>query len=354
MARILVHRPFLPSLKHRASALDNHAPHRVPPAISICSDAATSCAKIVEDQMQGTWTDDPCLISAAHIGAAVLMAEVWVLKARERTHRGTRSADIKPAMAHTVQSMMSDVAHFVHVLEWAAPRWKTAAFYLSVALTHLMLSNPFDMCQCSQTVRASLPDSHENLFDTDEGFSEYRQHQHVFPYDHFDDKIAGMPESQDVYGWQWYSTAQVPSNSSPSYTAVSDPYAMDIYSSHPLKQEPEDVSPYNPQQNHRLPPDPFPVQAHLSSVLSPSQPCSIAARNTYGLSSSLLPRASTAGREDRPSTSARGVYDISMPNDPSMDLHPVVYDNPKSATHTRKASFAHEGNDRVWREHGNA
>jgi hypothetical protein len=60
----------------------------------------------------------------------VLLAGIWALKAKEKAQLGSQSEDIKPPIAHTIESMMSLISVFLRALECVAPRWKTAAYFL--------------------------------------------------------------------------------------------------------------------------------------------------------------------------------------------------------------------------------
>jgi hypothetical protein len=129
MTRILIYRPFISPLKDGSGISEDPISYPFS-AVSICHDAAKSCAKIIEDQMYGELSDTPCLIAGAHVSAAVLLAGVWALKAKEKAQRESPSEDIKPPIAQTVESMMSDISVFLRALEHTAPRWKTAAYCL--------------------------------------------------------------------------------------------------------------------------------------------------------------------------------------------------------------------------------
>jgi hypothetical protein len=131
MTRILVYRPFIPPPKAANHSLEEQISSQFPfPAVSICNDAAKSCAKFIEDQMYAGLSDIPYMIAGAHVSAAVLLAGIWALKAKEKTQAGVPSEDIKPPIAQTVDSLMGNALVLLRVLEHAAPRWMTASYYL--------------------------------------------------------------------------------------------------------------------------------------------------------------------------------------------------------------------------------
>jgi hypothetical protein len=114
---ILVHRPFsMP----RSQAEGFESPF---PSAAICLNAARSCARIVDGQRRRGFSNAPILIHSSNICAAVLMAHIWDLKAKQKA--GV-AADIKPPIQVTIDELIADVDIFIKALEWAAVKWEIA------------------------------------------------------------------------------------------------------------------------------------------------------------------------------------------------------------------------------------
>lgn len=137
LIQILIYRPFISftSISNDASR-PRANPIAYPsfpfPALSICISAAQSCARIVDAQMKRGYAYIPNLINTASICAAVLMADVWDLKAKERTELSLQLEDVKPRYVQTIEARLEDVAVFMKALEGTESTWGNAHMYLYV------------------------------------------------------------------------------------------------------------------------------------------------------------------------------------------------------------------------------
>lgn len=124
LTQMLIYRPFIlapvkhPAVSHGSPQTCSSLSFR---ALNICTSAAKSCARIVEEQMQRGYSNVPNLIGVAPISAAILLVSIWGLKAKAQLEQVAE--DIKPPIAHTIETLMADVSIFIRALEWALPRW---------------------------------------------------------------------------------------------------------------------------------------------------------------------------------------------------------------------------------------
>ncbi|THU95658.1 hypothetical protein K435DRAFT_966309 [Dendrothele bispora CBS 962.96] len=117
LTQILVYRQFLqPSF---AAANAQPSPF---PALVLCSNAAKSCARIIETQMERKSSDLPNLINVSNICAAILIVHLWDLKGKEKAQIVNLAEDIKPHFARPIQALKDDIALFIRALECAALR----------------------------------------------------------------------------------------------------------------------------------------------------------------------------------------------------------------------------------------
>lgn len=135
-AEMLIYRPFMSSLLAPPSS--NIPPlYQTPPpdasfhATEICIRAARSCARIAEVQIQRSISlVVPIMMHAAHVAAAILLIRIWDLKAQERDHQAHGTEDIKPPFIQRIEPLLADVGIFIHLLEWAEPRWRFISTFL--------------------------------------------------------------------------------------------------------------------------------------------------------------------------------------------------------------------------------
>lgn len=95
------------------------------PAILICTDAARSCARIVEVQLRDGLNNSyiPSVIHIAYVCAGLLSYMIWDLKAQEKAQRSECSRDVKPPIAQRIEDHMADAHIFIRALEQAKLRW---------------------------------------------------------------------------------------------------------------------------------------------------------------------------------------------------------------------------------------
>jgi hypothetical protein len=127
LVRILVYRPLM---LLSPSSLPGEATSFTPSfAADLCLEAASSCAKMVKGQRPRGYFNVPGLVSAAHVCAAMILAHVWDLKAKQKA-KMELVEHAKPPPRMTIERLMGDVTVFIEALEWAAIRWENAAQYL--------------------------------------------------------------------------------------------------------------------------------------------------------------------------------------------------------------------------------
>ncbi|PBK81933.1 hypothetical protein ARMGADRAFT_976134 [Armillaria gallica] len=125
LTQMLIYRPFIPSPAACDGRPSNSTSSFPFPALAICTNAAKSCAHIVEEQMlRGLW-NILNLISISHISCGMLLVGVWDLKAKEKARLANGAEDIKPPLVQALEPLMKDIAIFLKALEWAAPRYET-------------------------------------------------------------------------------------------------------------------------------------------------------------------------------------------------------------------------------------
>ena len=127
---MLIYRPLI-IMSPPSSSIMPHKPYPSPtfpdanPAILICTDAARSCARIVEVQLRDGVNNFyiPSVINIAYVCAGLLSYIIWNLKAQEKAQRCESSRDVKPPIAQSIEDHMADAHIFVRALEQARLRW---------------------------------------------------------------------------------------------------------------------------------------------------------------------------------------------------------------------------------------
>ena len=134
LTRMLIYRPLI-TMPPPSSSIIPHKPYpselsppMLPdanPAILICTDAARSCARIVEVQLRYGLNNFyiPSVINIAYVCAGLLSYMIWNLKAQEKAQRSEYSRDVKPPIAQRIKDHMADVHIFMKALEQAKLRW---------------------------------------------------------------------------------------------------------------------------------------------------------------------------------------------------------------------------------------
>jgi hypothetical protein len=74
----------------------------------------------------------PLLVGMAHVCGAVLLAQVWDLKAKLKAEQAGLIEESKPPLSLTIDELMADVMIFVGALQWATLRSEIAAEMLCV------------------------------------------------------------------------------------------------------------------------------------------------------------------------------------------------------------------------------
>jgi hypothetical protein len=94
-------------------------------AILICTDAARSCARIIEVQLRDGLNNFyiPGVINIAYVCGGLLSYMIWNLKAQEKAQRSDCSRDVKPPIAQKIEDHMADIHIFMKALEQAKLRW---------------------------------------------------------------------------------------------------------------------------------------------------------------------------------------------------------------------------------------
>ncbi|KAG7098621.1 hypothetical protein E1B28_000543 [Marasmius oreades] len=119
--QILVHRPFIRPL--RITSLDGNVASPCS-ALALCSSAAKTCVRIIERQTQFGYSNVIELVHIAQVAAAILIIEVWHLKAKERVHKATnKEEDTKPKYVQSIQELLEEVEILMKALQWAKPRY---------------------------------------------------------------------------------------------------------------------------------------------------------------------------------------------------------------------------------------
>jgi hypothetical protein len=131
---MLIYRPLITTSPPSPSTMP-HKPHpselsppptlSANPAILICTDAARSCARIVEVQLRDGLNNFyiPGVISVAYVGAGLLLYIIWNLKVQEKAQRSECSQDVKLPITQKIEDHLADAHIFMRALEHAKPRW---------------------------------------------------------------------------------------------------------------------------------------------------------------------------------------------------------------------------------------
>lgn len=129
LVQILIYKPFIQrssvagkATRSRITALSNF-PF---PAASICVKAAESCARILDSQMQRGLGFVPNCIAVAHICGAILTAEIWDLKCREKA---AQFEDVKPPST-IIDTLTTDLSVFLKALRAVESSWEIAHIFL--------------------------------------------------------------------------------------------------------------------------------------------------------------------------------------------------------------------------------
>ena len=130
---MLIYRPLITTSPPSSSIPHKPYPPELSPpifpdansAILICTNAARSCARIVEVQLRDGVNNSyiPSVINIAYVCAGFLSYMIWNLKAQEKALRSECSRDVKPPIAQSIEEHMADAHIFVTALEKTKLRW---------------------------------------------------------------------------------------------------------------------------------------------------------------------------------------------------------------------------------------
>ncbi|KAK0486088.1 fungal-specific transcription factor domain-containing protein [Armillaria novae-zelandiae] len=163
LTQMLIYRPFIPSPAACDGRPSNSTSSFPFPALAICTNAAKSCAHIVEEQMlRGLW-NVPNLIAISHISCGMLLVGVWDLKAKEKARLANGAEDIKPPLVQALEPLMKDIAIFLKALEWAAPYYETVEPIIQQIKESLPSSDMDDNQRRSLDFRESRRLAQENI-----------------------------------------------------------------------------------------------------------------------------------------------------------------------------------------------
>ncbi|EPQ57248.1 hypothetical protein GLOTRDRAFT_38048, partial [Gloeophyllum trabeum ATCC 11539] len=132
LARIMIYRPFIKAPDAPTGTQGREDPRGLEnPALAVCTEAARACARIIGVQLQRGFSNLSNLISVSHICAALLLMNVWDIKARQdraASEAHTKAPDIMSNPE--VRGLLSDVAIFLRALEFASTKWTMAYTFL--------------------------------------------------------------------------------------------------------------------------------------------------------------------------------------------------------------------------------
>lgn len=133
LARIMIYRPFIKAPDAPTGTQGREDPRGLEnPALAVCTEAARACARIIGVQLQRGFSNLSNLISVSHICAALLLMNVWDIKARQdraASEAHTKAPDIMSNPE--VRGLLSDVAIFLRALEFASTKWTMAYTFLT-------------------------------------------------------------------------------------------------------------------------------------------------------------------------------------------------------------------------------
>ncbi|KAJ6499960.1 fungal-specific transcription factor domain-containing protein [Mycena vitilis] len=130
LAEMLMYRAFIPPLQSPSSPVPPVAHIKASfPALEYCLNAARASARIVAVQVARGWTNIPILIALCQLSAAMLTLGVWDLRAKQEQES---IHDVKPPLAHTIQSLMDDIGILIGALELVQSRWENVPNLMSV------------------------------------------------------------------------------------------------------------------------------------------------------------------------------------------------------------------------------
>ncbi|KAF8973212.1 fungal-specific transcription factor domain-containing protein [Flammula alnicola] len=135
LTQMLVYRPLIAMSPSPPTPTEsnfiNHAdsapliPALADPAIIICTEAARSCARIVEAELRHGIRKFyiPSIINVSYICAGLFLVHAWNLKVQEKEFRKRGIPDIKPPLANRIEQGIMDAKIFLRALEEVKPRW---------------------------------------------------------------------------------------------------------------------------------------------------------------------------------------------------------------------------------------
>lgn len=129
LVQILIYKPFIqrPSVTGKTTRSRSTTLSKFPfPAASICVKAAESCSRILDSQMQRGLGFVPNCIAVAHICGAILAAEIWDLKCREKA---MQFEDVKPPST-IIDTLTADLLVFIKALRAIESTWEIAHIFL--------------------------------------------------------------------------------------------------------------------------------------------------------------------------------------------------------------------------------
>ncbi|KAF8070504.1 fungal-specific transcription factor domain-containing protein [Lyophyllum atratum] len=130
LVQILIYEPLIPSPFSPSSLSESSSPPLPFPALDKCVEAAQACARISETQALQAHLTWPIHIYAAQASSAILLFKIWDTKSQEKAKRAQGVEDTKPPVVQVIEPLMADVRIFVHMLEWAKPRWGLVSPFL--------------------------------------------------------------------------------------------------------------------------------------------------------------------------------------------------------------------------------
>lgn len=128
LVQILIYRRFIRRPSGLGSKPSAHSSFPFP-AAEICVKAAESCARILEAQIKRGLGFTPNCVSVAHICAAILLADIWNLKCKDRA-QAAQFEDVKPQSIQIIDARLQDISIFIKALKSVESTWDIAHTYL--------------------------------------------------------------------------------------------------------------------------------------------------------------------------------------------------------------------------------
>ena len=124
---MLIYRPFIPAPMSGPSTFPF-------PALAICTNAARSNARIVEDQLARGLCNTPSLLATSTVSAGLLLVHTWILRLKEKAQCefGNKPDD---NLSRTLAPILEDVEVFLTALERASCRYAAIRPLLCVCLS---------------------------------------------------------------------------------------------------------------------------------------------------------------------------------------------------------------------------